>query len=314
MFSLQPFHRLTAFRQLLAGTAAMLLVGSSASWAAVSLTADPAYPDFPGVFTVDPLAGASAARNIAEDRNLRQTFKNPTAINVGEIVLGLAVQAPEGGLIVDIYEVDDVLAPTWTPGSLVHTINIGTTQLIGSSDRLGITLTDSDIFSLPARFAGTTGYGLELSNFDAVTNIGALRHTNTDVDEYADGIFYTESGDPSGGESAIRDIGLSILDANSMPSTPGDVDGDGDVDFLETNNDMLSDLDIIAANFRQGPAMRTTGDLTGDGQVDLFDFREWKANFTSGSLDSSSGQVPEPTTLVSALLIAGAYGMLRRRC
>lgn len=313
MFSLQPKNRLTTFCRLLAGTATLLLFGSSVSWGAVSLTADPAYPDFPDVFTVDPLADSFASRNIAADRNLRQTFKNPTSIDVAQIVLGLAVQAPEGGLVIDIYEVDDVLAAAWTPGPLVHSISIGSTALIGTDERLGVTLTDSDIFSLPARFAGTTGYGLELSNFDGTTNIGAWRHTNTGVDEYTDGVFYVEDGAPSGGSSAIRDIGFSLLDASSGPSTPGDVDGDGDVDFLETDSDMISDLDIIAANFRQGPAMRTTGDLTGDGQVNLFDFREWKANFAAGSLSSSNGQVPEPTTLATTLLLAGAFGFLRRR-
>ncbi|MCA9239813.1 MAG: hypothetical protein KDA37_06425 [Planctomycetales bacterium] len=293
---------------------AALLAGGSSAWAVVTLTADPALPDFPDVVTVNPYLGSGGARGITEGRNLRQTFKNPTTIDVGEIVLSFNVDAGGvGGMILEFYEVDDVNAAAWTAGSLVHTISLPTT--LDTTEFFGVTLTDADVFTLPARFAGTTGYGLEVSNFDGASTIGTFRHTNTGVDEYVDGVFYVEDGTPSGGSSANRDVWLSLVDANAAPSTPGDVDGDGDVDFIETDNDMISDLDIIAANFRQGGALRTDGDLTGDGFVDLRDFREWKANFPQALPASFQFglAVPEPASLMAALATVAACGVMRRR-
>lgn len=303
---LQPGKWLFLFRPVLAGVASVLLAGGSVGWSAVTLTADPDYPDFPDVFTTDPLLVTNASRNIAADRNLRQTFKNADTFDVGQIVLGIGIAAPAGGLVVDIYEVDDVLAAAWTPGTLVHTLSIPTT--INTNDRIGITLTESDVFTLPARFDGTTGYGLEVSNADATTNIGPWVHTFDGVDHYPDGVFYVESGEPSGGAGSTRDVGLSLLAVGAGPATPGDVDGDGDVD--------LDDLDIIAANFRQGAAQRAMGDLTGDAQVDLFDFRAWRAEYP-GALPAGfqlGVTAPEPgASLLSFIALCLSGSTSRRR-
>ncbi|TWT66888.1 hypothetical protein Pla123a_45890 [Posidoniimonas polymericola] len=289
---------------------ATFAAGSSAL-AVVSLTADPAFPDFPSIFTVNPLAGTTASRNVAADRMLRQTFKNPATFDVGQIIVGLDVQDANGGLVLNLYEVDDVNASPWSPGALVTTFSFPTT--IDTDERIGVSLTAGDIFELPARFEGTTGYGLEISNFDATTNIGALVHTLNTGDLYADGAFYTESGGFSG--SGDRDIAVAFASATAGPSTPGDVDGDGDVDAFELDGDMISDLDIIAANFRSTGAVRTTGDLTGDGRVDLFDFREWKSNFPGAVTPAmlASLGIPEPTSLATALVAVAAIGARRGR-
>lgn len=96
---------------------------------------------------------------------------------------------------------------------------------------------------------------------------------------------------------------------------PGDVDGDGDVDYIETDGDGISDFDILIANFRQGPAVRSMGDLTGDGVVDLLDLRQWKAHFTAALAASvqQGGVVPEPSGCWLALAGVARLRLWRRR-
>jgi hypothetical protein len=303
-------QRLTNWRilpgRVAAGALVILLVGGSVGQPAITTTADPTYPDFPNVFTTDPLLVTNGNRGITADRNLRQTFKNPTTIDVGEIVLGFDVNTPAGGMVIDFYEVDDVLATTWTPGTLVHTISIPDLT-VATTQRLGITLTDADVFELPARFAGTTGYGIELSNADVTTTIGTWAHTFDAIDHYPDGVFYIESGELSGAD-ATRDVGVALRAANAPPATPGDVDGDTDVD--------IPDVEIIAANFRQNASLRSMGDLTANGFVDLLDFRNWKSNYPGAFPASASGSpaVPEPATIISSLVgLVGIAWLWRRR-
>ena len=54
-------------------------------------------------------------------------------------------------------------------------------------------------------------------------------------------------------------------------ATPGDIDGDGDVN--------LDDFVILKKNFGSLDATRAQGDLDGDGDVDLDDFVILKKNF-----------------------------------
>jgi hypothetical protein len=98
--------------------------------------------------------------------------------------------------------------------------------------------------------------------------------------------------------------------AGAAPQTPGDVDGDGDVD--------IDDFNIIRDNFRKTPRSRSQGDLTSDGLVSLVDFKQWKAAFfgAGGSaaglnLSFLDGAVPEPSCGLLALI--GLVGVLTRR-
>lgn len=111
--------------------------------------------------------------------------------------------------------------------------------------------------------------------------------------------------------SEIYSNGLIGINASSeAPPLRGDVDLDGDVDFDETDSDMLSDLDIIENNFGlfSTGAFRTDGDLTNDGIVDFADALEWRRGFqlSGGNLSALTGRIPEP----SAFGLAVLFGIL----
>jgi hypothetical protein len=98
----------------------------------------------------------------------------------------------------------------------------------------------------------------------------------------------------------------------SNPGTPGDVDGNGQINLL--------DFDPIRDNFRKMVGTRAEGDLTRDGVVNFSDFHEWKGAFLGmgGSLAGVDfgflANVPEPATLSFALMAwLAACQSIRRR-
>ena len=113
-------NRLSLLCRAAAGAIAILLLGNTSARCAITVTADPFYPDFPDVFTTDPSAVNNGNRGITADRNLRQTFKNPTTIDIGHIVLSFDVNAAAGGMVIDFYEVDDVLGVLPSSGGHLH--------------------------------------------------------------------------------------------------------------------------------------------------------------------------------------------------
>jgi hypothetical protein len=295
-------------------TASILFTAALSAHAEVTLAGDPAYPVDVIVFTVDPEGKDTNQRGITATRNLRQTFQNPVTFDVGQIVVGINVDdanAATAGLQFRIYEVDDVLA-NWAPGNLVKEFvfptlpgELGATSTV----RLGLTLTGADIFTLPERSSGSTGYGIEYSNNDGVNLLGLLRHTSTAAaseDFYAAGRYLTEAGTGN----ANRDTGLALAAAPGTGPVAGDVDGNGQVDLL--------DFEPIRANFRKQVLERNQGDLTRDRVVDFDDFHEWKTAFLSagGALDdvdfASMANVPEPATWGLALLAWSAGSRLFR--
>jgi hypothetical protein len=93
-----------------------------------------------------------------------------------------------------------------------------------------------------------------------------------------------------------------LLMGTSPPTTPGDFDGDGDVDG--------ADFAVWQSHFPTGTgATLATGDADGDGDADGADFVVWQTNFpfTPGP---GVSPVPEPQAVVLALIgiaaIAGA--------
>lgn len=309
-------------RRRFAGAVAVGLLATLApttSSAAITATGDPetGYGVSPAVFTVDPFAAAANAnRGITQDRKLRQTFKIGADINVGEIVISFDVSggstvgsANDTGLALRFFEVADTLASNWLPlGLPVKEIILPPGAMPGSTQKLSFSLTDGDVFLLPARSSGTAGYGIEISTPLALSsdgNPGVVFFSNDSAtDSYPDGRYYTETGTAS---NAYRDIGLSLIGTNAAVCMPGDVNCDGTVD-------VEIDLATIAANFRQTVSGRAFGDLTSNGFVDFDDFDQWKSNYTGSfaNVDLSFLSVPEPTT-IGLSVFAGTVVLARRR-
>lgn len=108
----------------------------------------------------------------------------------------------------------------------------------------------------------------------------------------------------------------------------GDVDGDGDVDLVESamDGDGISDFDIIRMNWLEtnesfGMTLaRIDGDLNENGEVGIEDFREWKNAFNGTPKEIAAAfaslgavNVPEPASLAIAALAAVAVLAVRRR-
>jgi hypothetical protein len=97
--------------------------------------------------------------------------------------------------------------------------------------------------------------------------------------------------------------GTGFLQVMTAPiSIAGDFDGDGDVD----GNDLL----VWQGDYGTG----TDGDADNDGDTDGRDFVIWQQNYTGpGTLNAESISVPEPSSLVLAMLIFVAVGGMRRK-
>lgn len=164
--------------------------------------------------------------------------------------------------------------------------------------------------------AAVSGWDAMVS--DALHEDGFLGYVQSTGKQPSDGQPVTYESVPDFedyGLGAFLLAGSEVYQLASLPELiPGDVDGDGDVDAFETDNDMVSDLDIITANFRRTAATRSTGDLTGDRVVDLSDFRVWKSYY-SGELTSEAYTglpIPEPSGASLAMLLS-LLALLRRK-
>lgn len=197
---------------------ALLIVSSLASpmQAAVIVVSDEAYGTNNEVFTVDPDAvGGKANRGITMTREIRQSFKNPVTFDVKRIVTSLDINNAATGLLLKFYEVDNTTVDNIgnpVTGTLFHTITVPAGTYGNSTTGMSFYLSGSDVFTLPQRNAGTTGYVLGISQIDtAGVNSGVVHFANAGGDHYPDGKIYTESG---GQSSPSRDAGLAL---SSLP-------------------------------------------------------------------------------------------------
>jgi hypothetical protein len=291
------------------GAVMVLLCSGPTASAAVTLGVDPAIPATPAVATIDPEMFVPNQRGVSGTRQLRQTFQNPAEFIVGEIILAMDSSGADGGLVLDFYEVADINAGTWSPlGNAIETIMLPTTtDLPDTTSRIGFTLTESNLFTLPARNTGTEGYGIEISNVDQIANIGNMRHSNSGTNEFALGRYYDENGNAPGGGN--RDLGVWLVATTAPPPLAGDTDGDGLVELID-------DLNPIRMHYLQSVTMRSQGDLTGDDRVTFADFREWKTAFLMGGgsladvdVGFLSGSVPEPSTFALAFVLLISLGV-----
>jgi hypothetical protein len=119
--------------------------------------------------------------------------------------------------------------------------------------------------------------------------------TISNLSPQTDNILYVQFVGSNGNEGYLNDLQLAAI-------TPGDYDGDGDVD--------TTDLGIWKGEFGdQGGGVAADGD--GDGDVDGNDFLVWQRNVTGPAGGASA--VPEPAG--AALLLAALVGvrLVRRR-
>lgn len=144
--------------------------------------------------------------------------------------------------------------------------------------------------------------GKTADNLWSTHSISATAPAGT-VDIRVAGIINNLTTNPAGGgQSAFWDD-FSLM-AASLPTLPGDANGDGAVDLL--------DLAILGANFGQSPRVFAEGNFNepADTVVDLLDLAILGENF--GAMAANAAAVPEPASAL-VVLTGLALAAARRR-
>lgn len=89
------------------------------------------------------------------------------------------------------------------------------------------------------------------------------------------------------------------FDVAGSPLTPGDANGDGQVDS--------QDLNAVGLNWQLDGKVWVDGDFNGDGTVDAGDLNLLALHWQSGSNEVANSAVPEPSTNVMMLAILVAF-------
>ncbi len=137
---------------------------------------------------------------------------------------------------------------------------------------------------LPSDGAHSDRFGVSLALFNDTAVIGAPLDDDNGADSGSAYVFAGLSDRNNNGTLDTCDIASGFSqdnDGNGVPDeceTPGDVDGDGDVD--------LADLAALLAAYgsRIGdPAYNPYTDIDGDGDIDLADLAELLAHYGEGT-------------------------------
>ena len=169
---------------------------------------------------------ANAARGIANDRNVRQSFYLSSPTTVEQIQIGFDTNDQNAGLQMRVYQVADANSNPWSPigGPVVDLVLAaydasGTANEVPdvgaatSSNALQIDL-GADAFSLNS---GTWAIEFSTDDPNQVSNVGTWQHSNISPNDfYPDGIMYKEDGNIS---APHRDFVLSINGTIPEPST-----------------------------------------------------------------------------------------------
>jgi hypothetical protein len=152
--------------------------------------------------------------------------------------------------------------------------------------------------------------------FDPKTPIEPSAPTNqiSGIDFALGGIGAASFANGLGATTVLDEIRVGTMFADVLPPDlpiPGDVNDDDIVDILDYN--------IIIANMNiPGGQALEDGDVTGDGKVSIADFRFWKERRTdvpgagAGGLAGGASGVPEPSSLVLALMLSAFAHALSR--
>jgi len=111
-------------------------------------------------------------------------------------------------------------------------------------------------------------------------------------------------------------VGTTFADAVPVFPTPGDTNGDMLVNKADYLN-ILHALNLTGANIPATPTNHP--DLNGDGKVNILDYGIWKDHRTdipsgagAGAGFNTSGNVPEPTSFILAILAGIGCGLVGR--
>lgn len=168
--------------------------------------------------SIHTTAVANAARGIANERNLRQSFTVNDPIRVESVQMGFDTSDQNAGLQMRVYKVLGANDNPWSPdGAPISDLLLaaydgtGTANAVPdvgaatSSNALQIDLDGAEQFIL-----SPGAYAIEFSTDDPnqATNVGTWQHSNiSGSDFYPDGIMYKEDGNISAPQ---RDYVLSI--------------------------------------------------------------------------------------------------------
>jgi hypothetical protein len=203
--------------------AVLAMVATSAAGTILTGDVKGNFPYNAEVYTTNPWSGSTANAGLTETRQVGQTFQSKVDVDVNEIAFSFDVTggASEGtnavGLTVQLYEVDDVLAGSIDTAALTPLKEWAFPGVLPAGDFLWLTLTDDDVFTLPARNTGTEGYLLRLTTVEhdidnGNGNPGTLVYSKYD-NPYPPGTVYRNTSSataPMGTVSSAYDAGIAI--------------------------------------------------------------------------------------------------------